>query len=140
MAQATHLNASEIAQLRNAIKKRKKALIENKVTAEEKVREFASGISAELSRIRTHPADLASMENDQKVASDIADRFDHELRELTAAAERLEFGKFGFCRNCEEPIPFTRLIMIPETQVCGPCKATMEKDERDRRHISQRDR
>jgi RNA polymerase-binding transcription factor DksA len=140
MAQATHLNASEIAQLRNAIKKRTKVLIKCKIEAEAKTRELANGVAAELSRIRTHPADLASMENDQKVASDIVDRFDKELRELTTASERLEFGKFGLCRNCEEPIPFTRLIMIPETQVCGPCKAAMEKDERDRRHISQRDR
>jgi DnaK suppressor protein len=28
---------------------------------------------------------------------------------------------FGLCRVCEEPIPFGRLMIVPETDLCVEC-------------------
>jgi DnaK suppressor protein len=47
-----------------------------------------------------------------------------ELRfhRLTDAAKRLEFeDDFGECLICEEPIPFSRLKIMPESTLCVPC-------------------
>jgi len=28
---------------------------------------------------------------------------------------------FGLCRECEEPIPFARLMIVPESDLCVQC-------------------
>ena len=32
---------------------------------------------------------------------------------------------FGYCINCEEPIPYKRLMIIPEVPFCVPCLTKM---------------
>ena len=33
---------------------------------------------------------------------------------------------FGLCRECEEPIPFARLMVVPESDLCVQCAEAME--------------
>ena len=32
---------------------------------------------------------------------------------------------FGLCRECEEPIPFARLMIVPESDLCVQCAEAM---------------
>ena len=40
---------------------------------------------------------------------------------VTAALARLTSGTFGTCTHCDEPIPFGRLLVMPEAIHCLAC-------------------
>ncbi|HEX5971360.1 MAG TPA: TraR/DksA C4-type zinc finger protein [Gemmatimonadaceae bacterium] len=40
---------------------------------------------------------------------------------LVEALRRLEEGTYGQCLGCEEPIPYGRLVVMPETTYCIAC-------------------
>lgn len=42
---------------------------------------------------------------------------------VTDALARIEAGTYGICINCERPIPYGRLIAMPETALCVSCGA-----------------
>lgn len=52
------------------------------------------------------------------VATDMEARFDA----VSAALERLGAGTYGLCSECEQPIPFGRLIVMPESTHCVGCR------------------
>ena len=43
------------------------------------------------------------------------------LLKLERALENIEDPDFGLCRECEEPIPNARLMILPETDLCVQC-------------------
>lgn len=43
------------------------------------------------------------------------------LARLERVLPRLDHPEFGLCAACEEPIPFARLLIVPETGLCVPC-------------------
>mgnify|MGYP006273258565 FL=1 len=46
---------------------------------------------------------------------------EQDLRNLEAALERLERDRYGTCRQCRQPIDFTRLQAQPAAQICARC-------------------
>lgn len=46
---------------------------------------------------------------------------EQDIRNLEAALERLASDRFGLCRQCRQPIEFTRLQAQPAAQVCTRC-------------------
>jgi len=44
------------------------------------------------------------------------------LNKLESALRRLDGPEFGTCFICEQPIPFARLLAIPETTRCIKCE------------------
>jgi DnaK suppressor protein len=40
---------------------------------------------------------------------------------LQRALVQIDHPNFGLCRECEEPIPFARLMILPETDLCVRC-------------------
>ncbi|MDJ0781369.1 MAG: TraR/DksA C4-type zinc finger protein [Desulfosarcinaceae bacterium] len=40
---------------------------------------------------------------------------------LTRALARIDDPDFGLCRECEEPIPHARLVVLPEAELCVAC-------------------
>lgn len=44
-----------------------------------------------------------------------------QLIELETALTMLYEADFGYCKNCEEPIPLARLMIMPEAQFCVHC-------------------
>ena len=42
---------------------------------------------------------------------------------LVAALRRLEEGTYGVCLSCREPIPYGRLLVMPEATHCVGCGA-----------------
>ena len=40
---------------------------------------------------------------------------------VVAALDRLETGTYGICAGCAQPIPFGRLLVMPEATYCVRC-------------------
>lgn len=41
--------------------------------------------------------------------------------QLERALVKIDDPDFGLCRECEEPIPYSRLMVLPETDLCIEC-------------------
>ena len=46
---------------------------------------------------------------------------------LDAALARLSDGRYGHCEHCGAQIPAVRLLALPETRYCLPCKTGLER-------------
>ena len=59
----------------------------------------------------------------QEMAKMNQNRMKRDLQELFLAMKRLELvpEEFGYCENCDEPIPFGRLMLRPMARSCVPC-------------------
>jgi RNA polymerase-binding transcription factor DksA len=47
----------------------------------------------------------------------------NRIKALDSALERVPFGKYGICEDCECVIPLGRLKLEPHTKYCTPCKS-----------------
>ena len=43
------------------------------------------------------------------------------LSQLKRALIRVDLPDYGLCRECEEPIPLARLMILPEAEFCVRC-------------------
>lgn len=43
------------------------------------------------------------------------------LGEIESALRRIADGTYGTCMNCHGPIPYGRLLVIPESRSCAAC-------------------
>jgi len=57
--------------------------------------------------------DLAAATYSRQVMMQLGERERGRLREVEAAFKRIEDGSYGICEESDEPIPFTRLEVIP---------------------------
>ena len=72
------------------------------------------------------PYGAASMTHDEEVAATMADRRARQLQQVTAALEDINAGRYGICRECEEPIAKARLKVMPFATRCVPCQQQHE--------------
>jgi RNA polymerase-binding protein DksA len=72
------------------------------------------------------PYGAASLTHDEEIAAAVADRRAQQIREVTAALEDIKAGRYGICRECEEPIAKARLKVMPFATRCVPCQAKLE--------------
>lgn len=57
-----------------------------------------------------------------KAINDAAlNRAQYKLSQLERTLDKVNHPDFGLCRECEEPIPFGRLMVLPETDLCVKC-------------------
>ncbi len=47
------------------------------------------------------------------------------LAKLQRALKMIDRPGFGMCRECDEPIPVARLMIMPETDMCVECAEEM---------------
>jgi DnaK suppressor protein len=59
---------------------------------------------------------------EQEVNRKILDASKLRFTRLTHALSRIEKPMFGFCIECEEPIPFERMRIRPESVRCVHCE------------------
>ena len=45
----------------------------------------------------------------------------NKLSRLEQTLRKVDDPDFGWCRECEEPIPFARLMAMPESDLCVAC-------------------
>ncbi|HEY2996519.1 MAG TPA: TraR/DksA family transcriptional regulator [Methylomirabilota bacterium] len=72
------------------------------------------------------PYGAASQTHDDEVAATMADRRSRQLQQVTAALEDINAGRYGICRECDEPIAKARLKVMPFATRCVPCQAKLE--------------
>ncbi len=51
----------------------------------------------------------------------------HTLARLERALPQVDHPDFGLCRECGEAIPFARLMILPETDLCVSCAEAVER-------------
>ena len=49
-----------------------------------------------------------------------------ELRRVSVALADMDSGDYGHCRECDEPIPYRRLEIRPDTRICVTCQQRRE--------------
>lgn len=81
-----------------------------------------SAASGDLSTVPYHMADVGTDNFEHEFTLGLIENEEEELREVDAALDRLDKGKFGLCESCKKPIPKSRLKIIPYTRLCIECK------------------
>jgi DnaK suppressor protein len=76
------------------------------------------------------PFGAASLTHDTEVAAVMAERRSRQREEVTRALEDINAGRYGICRECEEPIAKARLKVMPFATRCVACQARFEGLER----------
>lgn len=68
----------------------------------------------------------ATVALDDEIQVALIDRHSRQVAQIEAAIERLGRGRYGFCHDCEEPIPLARLRVLPFAQRCSYCQSRAE--------------
>ncbi len=108
------MNAEKRQQLRTAI--------------QQKIRDLRKDIEAFEALARPVSPDnaigrLTRMEaiNAQSINVAALQKARHTLARLERVWPRIDHPEFGLCQVCGEPIPFARLMILPEADLCVPC-------------------
>jgi len=59
--------------------------------------------------------------NSKSVNEAALSRAKQTLSKMEHALKMIHNPDFGLCRECEEPIPFARLMSVPESGLCVEC-------------------
>jgi DnaK suppressor protein len=59
--------------------------------------------------------------NSKSINEDALRKARSKLSRLERALRNIGDPDFGLCRDCEEPIPFARLMAMPESSLCVAC-------------------
>ena len=94
-----------------------------------------SEVSDDVSKIRAQlVGDTEGGPDDRPAAMQVADVGDaelardlHELEHVENARIRLDSPDFGSCTDCNQPIPYERLRVLPATTRCLPCQRQHER-------------
>lgn len=70
--------------------------------------------------------DAPARDADREVDLARSDQEVVDLRLVNDALGRLAAGSYGRCCDCDDPIPFDRLLHHPEVLRCVPCQSTFE--------------
>ncbi|MDX2969530.1 TraR/DksA C4-type zinc finger protein [Kribbella solani] len=73
-----------------------------------------------LAQLNAMEADKPNANEDLVTAQTTAIRL--VLKEIDAAVERVEDGKYGICQGCEARIPVGRLEILPYVRYCVRCQ------------------
>lgn len=66
-------------------------------------------------------ASLPAPAKDDVVAVLHRESVERLLGEIRAAIDRVDYGSYGFCTKCHEPIPLARLELRPWAATCTTC-------------------
>jgi DnaK suppressor protein len=89
--------------------------------------EGMSETGGDLSSVDQHPGDSGTETFEMEKNVSLLEQVDDELREIEAAAQRLERGTYGTCQACGRPIGDARLEAMPATRFCVEDQAKAER-------------
>lgn len=84
-----------------------------------------------ISHLPTHLADVAAGDEYQERTLELLRSERNVLREIDAALERIDAGRYGVCEATGEPIPKSRLKLIPWAR--HTVQAARERERTQRR-------
>ena len=59
--------------------------------------------------------------NSKSISEAALNKANRTLSKLADALTMIDDPDFGLCRECEDPIPFARLMIVPESDLCVQC-------------------
>ena len=71
--------------------------------------------------------DIAAVSTDNLINEEIVASQQKELIEINEALEKINYGNYGVCEMCEEPIGMQRLKVKPFAKYCITCRQIAEK-------------
>src|SRR6266851_5267923 len=80
-----------------------------------------------LSHMPIHMADLGTDNFEQENTLNLLANEEQMLKEIAAALERIDAGKFGKCEECAGAIARPRLKELPYTRYCVECARKLDK-------------
>ncbi|MFA6078522.1 MAG: TraR/DksA family transcriptional regulator [Candidatus Omnitrophota bacterium] len=83
--------------------------------------------SGDLSGYSYHMADVASDNYEMEFSLGRATDEQKILYTIDEALRRIEEGIYGYCMQCEKPIPKKRLKVMPHSPLCIECQKQNEK-------------
>jgi DnaK suppressor protein len=57
----------------------------------------------------------------QQMSAELHSREESRHALLLDALDRMDRGEYGQCTRCQQPIPFGRLLVLPEARTCAGC-------------------
>ncbi len=75
----------------------------------------------ELSAYDNHPADLGTEMFLVGMQANLENHHRYRITEIDRALQKIEEGSYGECDTCGVEIPFERLEIIPEANICMEC-------------------
>ena len=78
----------------------------------------------------TEEGDLASQEEDFRLALRARDRDRKLIRKIDQSLEAIQTGEYGYCEDCGDEIGFARLDVRPTATKCIECKTVAEIKEK----------
>ena len=64
--------------------------------------------------------------NSKSINEAALEKAEQTLLKMERALAMIDAPDFGLCRECEEPIPFARLMIVPESDLCVQCAEALE--------------
>ena len=115
MPSSGNLTASQLEELRTALEAERQMLLRRV--------ERAARAGQPVQLDQTSVGRLSRMDalQNQGLAAGAHARAPVQLAQVVDALARLEAGTYGFCHTCSRPIPYERLIVIPEARECRTC-------------------
>ena len=112
-----HLTAEQLAELRLDLERERTRLERTMQTSRDAARpvELDQTAVGRLSRID-------ALQN-QQLSVELHSRNEARHALIVAALERMADGSYGTCFRCRTPIPFGRLVALPEARTCTACGA-----------------
>lgn len=129
MTSKNKLNAKEKQEIRDALERRRAVLSGDVNTMHDNaLNKSVAAASGDLSTVPYHMADVGTDNFDHEFTLGLIENEEEELHEIDSALDRLEKGTFGLCDRCKEPIPRSRLKIIPYANLCIECKRGEEHE------------
>jgi len=113
MNAAHHLNQAQLRDLEHELR-RERARLERSIATRTRAQDAAPTTGSMPRESGQGAGGLATV-----LETRIFDR--QEI--LDSALRRLETGTYGVCMSCHDPIPYGRLLVMPETTYCVGCGA-----------------
>jgi DnaK suppressor protein len=82
-----------------------------------------------LSHTPLHMADLGTDNYERENTLNLLANEEQMLKEIAAALERIDSGKFGECEECHGPVARPRLKELPYTRYCVECARKLDKQK-----------
>ena len=121
------INRRELSLYKKLLLSRRRQLVGDvKCMENEALKDSRQVASGDLSNMPIHMADIASDNYEQEFTLNLIQSERDELRVIDDALEKIQTGTYGACENCDEPIPKSRLKIIPYACLCIECKRTEE--------------
>jgi CBS domain-containing membrane protein len=112
------------------LQRRGKILASEETLKKNAFEELLADGAGEISKLRSHPADLATDTQEVEILQSLSAKNIKTLQEVEDALVRLDQGNYGQCLSCQEPISPRRLEVLPETKYCIECEQDMEDQQK----------